>query len=96
MSAEVLQIIKRPLITEKGTGHLEANVYSFEVAPTATKADIKRAIEKAFKVNVTSVNTINSRGRARRMGRYVSSIKKWKKALVRVKDGQKIKIFEGA
>ena len=96
MSAEVLQIIKRPLITEKGTALLESNVYSFEVATSATKADIKRAIEKAFKVNVTSVNTINSRGRARRMGRYVSAVKHWKKALVRVKDGQKIKIFEGA
>ena len=96
MSAELLSVIKRPLITEKNTSHLQGNVYAFEVAPKADKTAIAKAVELAFKVNVIDVRTMNCRGRARRMGKYVSKINHFKKALVRLADGQKIKIFEGA
>jgi large subunit ribosomal protein L23 len=96
MSIDSLAVIKRPLITEKNTGHLQENVYAFEVAPTAGKQQIAKAIETAFKVKVIDVRTMNSRGRQRRMGRFVSRVPHFKKALVRLADGQKIKLFEGA
>ncbi len=95
MSAS-LNIIKRPLITEKNTEHLQANVYAFEVDGKASKNDVAKAIEKAFQVKVTRVRTLNCRGRAHRMGRYVSKVNHFKKALVELAEGQKIKIFEGA
>jgi large subunit ribosomal protein L23 len=95
MSAS-LNILKKPLITEKNTGHLQRNVYAFEVADKANKNDIAKAVEKAFQVTVIDVHTINCRGRQHRMGRFVSKVGYFKKALVRLADGQKIKIFEGA
>ncbi|MDZ4677013.1 MAG: 50S ribosomal protein L23 [Oligoflexia bacterium] len=96
MPTNTLAIIKKPLITEKNTMHLQRNVYAFEVAHTADKNDIARAVEVAFKVKVVEVRTMNSRGRQHRMGRFVSKVDHYKKALVRLADGQKIKIFEGA
>ncbi len=95
MSAS-LNILKRPLITEKNTNHLQGNVYAFEVAEKANKTQIAKAVETAFHVKVIDVHTLNCRGRQHRMGRYVSKINYFKKALVRLADGQKIKIFEGA
>ncbi len=95
MSAN-LNIIKKPLITEKNTAHLQSNVYAFEVADKANKKDIAKAVETAFHVNVLEVRTMNTRGRTKRMGRYVSKVDYAKKALVRLAEGQKIKIFEGA
>jgi len=96
MSASSLNIIKRPLVTEKNTGHLQGNVYAFEVADGADKKDIAKAVEAAFRVKVVGVRTMNCRGRKHRMGRFVSKVDYFKKALVRLADGQKIKIFEGA
>jgi len=81
MLTDVLQIIKKPLITEKNTAHLSRNVYAFEVADTANKNQIAKAVETAFKVKVIEVNTIKCRDRARRMGRYVSKVKHYKKHL---------------
>ena len=96
MSAGILSVIKRPLVTDKNTVHMATNVYAFEVKSEATKTDIAKAVEKAFRVNVEEVRTMNCRGRKRRMGRYVSRVPHFKKALVRLAEGQKIKIFEGA
>ena len=62
----------------------------------ADKKQIAKAVEVAFHVKVMEVRTMNCRGREQRMGRYVSKVNKFKKALVRLADGQKIKIFEGA
>jgi large subunit ribosomal protein L23 len=95
MSAN-LNILKRPLITEKNTAHLQSNVYAFEVADKASKTAIAKAVEVAFQVKVVDVHTMKCRGRAHRMGRYVSKVVHFKKALVKVAEGQKIKIFEGA
>jgi large subunit ribosomal protein L23 len=95
-TTNTLAIIKRPLITEKNTGHLQGNVYAFEVARKANKHDIARAVEKAFHVKVMDVRTLNCRGRQHRVGRFLSQTQHFKKALVRLADGQKIKIFEGA
>ncbi|MCC6277515.1 MAG: 50S ribosomal protein L23 [Oligoflexia bacterium] len=96
MATRSLSIIKRPLITEKNTGHLARNVYAFEVVKDASKTDIARAIEIAFKVKVVGVRTMVGRDRTRRMGRFVSGVNFYKKALVEVAQGQKIKVFEGA
>jgi large subunit ribosomal protein L23 len=96
MSTNLLSVIKKPLVTEKNTSHIAANVYAFEVDTNAGKIQIAKAVEKAFGVKVVEVNTMNCRGRQRRMGRFLSKVGHFKKALVKVADGQKIKIFEGA
>jgi len=96
MNAE--QIIKRPLIlTEKGNRLREqANQYLFEVERTANKAQIRNAIETLFSVKVERVHTLIVRGRMRRMGRGHSKTRNWKKAIVSLKEGEKIDLFEGA
>jgi large subunit ribosomal protein L23 len=88
--------IKRPLITEKNSMLAEKGVYVFEVDQAATKTDIKKAVEKYFRVKVASVNTANCRGRSKRTKFGLGAPAAWKKALVRLKAGEKIGLFEGA
>ena len=88
--------IKKPLITEKNSIHAENGVYVFEVDKKATKADVKKAVEKNFRVKVASVRTAVCRGRAKKTRLGVSKIKYWKKAMVQLAPGEKIKLFEGA
>jgi large subunit ribosomal protein L23 len=92
------QIIRRPLVlTEKGnTLKEEENQYLFEVERTATKTQIRSAIESLFKVKVEKVRTMNVRGRMRRMGRGYAKTRNWKKAMVELKSGESIDFFEGA
>ncbi len=93
----MLDIIKRPLVSEKNASHAElANTYTFEVADDATKPQIKVAIEKAFNVKVDSVRTQICRGRWFRKNQKLGAPKSWKKALVKLKNGEKISLFEGA
>lgn len=89
-------VIKRPLITEKNSLLAEQGVYVFEVTREATKVDIKKAVEKYFRVKVTSVNTAMCRGRAKRTKFGVGQAGAWKKAMVRLNKGEKISLFEGA
>ncbi len=92
----MMQILKKPLLTEKNTVHTAAGIYAFEVDPKADKADIRMAVEKAFSVKVLKVRTMKCRDRARsRQGRKVSGVRQWKKALVQLAAGEKIKLFEG-
>jgi large subunit ribosomal protein L23 len=95
MEAEL--VIKRPLIlTEKGSRLREAdNKYLFEVDRRANKIDIRLAVEKLFKVAVVDVNTMNVRGRMRRMGRSRAKTQKCKKANDTHKRGEKIEYYEG-
>lgn len=88
-------VIKNPLITEKNSVLAESGVYTFEVDRKASKLDVKRAIEKYFRVKVASVNTMVCRGRSRRTRLGESRVTYWKKALVRLAPGEKIKLFEG-
>jgi len=90
------EIIKRPLITEKNSMLNAQNTYVFEVAMDASKDIVRTAIEKAFQVKVANVRTMVCRGRAKVVGRNIAPKKYWKKALVRLADGEKIKMFEGA
>ncbi len=89
-------IIRKPLITEKNTDHSGRGIYAFEVDRKATKDDIRLAVEKAFEVNVMAVNTMLCRDRTRRTRLGVAPKRYWKKALIKLKAGQKIDLFEGA
>jgi len=96
MNAE--QIIKRPLVlTEKGQLLRDAqNKYLFEVERTASKRQIRDAVEELFDVTVEGVNTLIVRGRMRRMGRTHAKTRNWKKAIVQVAEGETIEFFEEA
>jgi large subunit ribosomal protein L23 len=84
-------IIRRPVITEKAVGKKEAEqTLCFEVHPDANKVQIKQAVEVLFKVKVADVRTSNFEGKLRRRGRYSGYRPDWKKAYVRLKDGQKM------
>ena len=91
------EIIKRPLIlTEKGNRLRESeNQYLFEVARNANKTQIRGAVEALWKVSVLKVHTLNMRGRMRRMGRGHAKTQNWKKAIVSLKEGDSIDLFEG-
>jgi large subunit ribosomal protein L23 len=84
-------VIRRPLITEKGMGIKETqNTLVFEVAEKATKTEVKQAVEALFKVKVSAVRTATVEGKERRRGRYAGYRPDWKKAYVRLKDGEKM------
>ena len=89
------KIILRPLITEKGNDMAQDNKYLFEVARKTTKSEIKKAIESEFKVNVLSVRVISMKGKSVRYGRTSGKQKDWKKAIIKIKKGQKIEIYQG-
>ncbi len=90
------KIVISPVITEKATDARELeNKYMFYVHPDAGKADIKRSIEKLFEVDVEEVHTQNVLGKPMRRGRFVGRKPLRKKAIVKVKAGQRISIFEG-
>lgn len=90
-------IIRRPLVTEKVTRLQEkVNQYAFEVDPTSNKIQIKKAVEKRFKVKVTQVRTLNVSGKIKRLGRFTGRRPDWKKAIVTIAEGQKIDFFETA
>lgn len=94
---ELYQIIEKPLITEKSTMLLQdSNRVSFKVRKDANKIKIKEAVEKAFKVTVLKVNTLNIKGKERRFGRKIGKTQDWKKAVLVLKEGDKIEFFEGA
>lgn len=93
----MFEIIKKPLISEKNAGHSEDfNTYAFEVDLRADKLEIKQAVEKAFHVKVGDVRTMICRGRYFRKQMKLGAPKHWKKALVTLKQGEKIALFEGA
>lgn len=89
-------VIRRPLLTEKSTGLKEAgNHYSFEVDPLARKTDVRLAVERLFNVKVTKVRTMQYSGKMRRVGRFAGKKRDWKKAIVTLKEGMSIELFEG-
>jgi large subunit ribosomal protein L23 len=92
---QLFDVLRRPLVTEKNTALQAQGKYAFEVDGGANKVQVKQAVEKAFKVTVTAVNVISVRGRERRVGRRVVAGSPWKKAVVTLKPGDKIQIFEG-
>jgi large subunit ribosomal protein L23 len=91
----LFEVVKRPLVTEKSTALQAVGKYGFEVDADATKDQIKKAVEKGFKVTVTAVNVMTVRGREKKVGRRKVVASTWKKAVVTLKPGDKIQIFEG-
>lgn len=89
------QIVIKPLITERSMNQRdEENKYVFQVHPRATKPEIRKAVEELFDVKVLSVTTQNVAGKPKRLGRYAGYRANWKKAVVRVAEGQKIEIYD--
>jgi len=89
------EVLRRPLITEKNTLLQAQGRYVFEVADKANKQQVRQAVETAFKVKVTAVNVMTVPGKKRHMGRREVQSPSWKKAVVTLKPGDKIELFEG-
>ena len=95
MTSDPRSIIRKVLITEKGTALRELrNQYHFQVARDANKIEIKRAVETIFSVKVAEVRTLQMHGKAKRQGRWLGRRSDWKKAIVTLKPDQKIELFE--
>ena len=87
-------VSRRPLVTEKGVAKKDdERTLCFEVAPGANKTQVKSAVEKLFKVKVEEVRTANFEGKLRRRGRFAGYRSDWKKAYVRLKQGEKVPDF---
>ena len=90
----VYSVIRRPLVTEKGHDMKDnQRTLCFEVSRDANKTQVKAAVEKLFKVKVAEVRTANFEGKMRRRGKFMGYRPEWKKAYVRLKDGQKVPDF---
>lgn len=95
MKADLRHIIKTHVATERSTLLREANnEYVFQVDNDANKHQIREAVEAAFKVNVSKVRTMIVSGKPRRMGRFQGKTATWKKAIVRLKKGESIAMFD--
>ena len=93
MDTKYLEIIKAPVITEKSTRlSQEENKYVFKVDSKATKDQIKKAVETIFKVKVVDITTINAKTKKKRVGRYTGRTNRYKKAVVKLADGQSIEL----
>ena len=92
-SRDLPDIIRRPIVTERATLNLENNQYTFEVAPKATKPQIKDAIESLFDVKVTGISTHNPPRKKRRMGRFMGYRPSYKRAIVTLAAGDSIELF---
>ena len=89
-------IILAPVVTEKTAGiTADGNKVVFKVAKDANKVQIKQAVEEAFNVKVSNVNTINVRPKKKRVGRYTGATKAYKKAIITLAEGSSIEFFEG-
>lgn len=97
MSKDPHQILVRPLLTEKGTTMKEdLNKICFLVSKDANKIEIKQAAEEVLKVKIDTVHTVNLRGKKKRMGRFEGRLPSRKKAILTLKKGEKLELFEGA
>ena len=97
MDLSLFDVLRRPLVTEKSSFQNEKlGQYVFEVAPDATKTQIKEAVQSLFDVNVIQVNTlVMPAKRARKQRRMVTRTSQYKKAVVKLPDGETIEMFEG-
>ena len=98
MSLNAFSTIIRPVVSEKSTILGDHGKYVFEVAPDANKIQIRHAVEEAFankKIQVVTVNILRVPGKLRRRGRSVGMTRSWKKAVVTLRAGQRLDLFEG-
>ena len=92
--SDLWEVLRRPLVTEKGTTLAQDGKYLFEVHIDSTKAQIKSAVEKAFTVKVEAVNVITVHGKMRRWKRWSARRPDWKNAVVTLKAGEKLDLFD--
>lgn len=95
MIVKANDVLIRPLITEKTTGMMQENKYTFIVPLTVNKVQVRQAVEQVFKVKVLSVNTIRVMGKVKRMGKNSGKRPDFKKAIVKLAPGERIEFFEG-
>lgn len=95
MATNPRDLLIRPVITEKTSVMMQDNKYTFKVPLTANKTEIRQAVEKIFNVKVEKVNTVRVLGKTKRMGRCVGKRSDYKKAIVKLAEGNTIQIFEG-
>ena len=95
MAANPRDVLLKPVVTEKTSAMMQENKYTFKVAMNANKTEIAQAVEELFKVKVVSVNTVLVMGKTKRMGKYVGKRSDYKKAIVRLAEGNTIPLFEG-
>jgi large subunit ribosomal protein L23 len=98
VTLDAYSTIIRPVVSEKATILGDQGKYVFEVAPSANKIQIKQAVEQAFaakKVQVAAVNILHVAGKTRRRGKSIGMTRSWKKAVVTLKPGQRLDLFEG-
>lgn len=97
MKVDTQRVLIRPLLTEKITGLREkTNTVGFVVHPDANRIQIRQAIETLLKVKVDKINVMNIRGKIKRLGRFSGRRSDWKKALVTLKEGEKLEMYESA
>ncbi|MCY7393282.1 MAG: 50S ribosomal protein L23 [Leptolyngbyaceae cyanobacterium CAN_BIN12] len=89
----LMDLVRRPIITEKATLLLENNQYTFEVSPRSTKPEIKAAIESLFEVKVVAISTINPPRKQRRVGKFLGYRPIYKRAVVTLAEGDSIALF---
>ena len=90
----ITEIIKKPILTEKSYKFLSQNVYTFEVNVKSNKIQIKNAFETIFEVKVDKVNVINYSAKEKRVGKYVGKKSKYKKAIIKLRPGEKLELFD--
>ncbi len=95
MIRDARDILKRPVVTEKSMALLADNKYTFLVDLRANKSEIKKAVEEIFKVKVDKVSTLRVKGKPKRVRNVVGKTSDVKKAIVKLKEGDKIELFEG-
>ncbi len=88
------KIIIKPIISEKSYDNVENGKYTFEVHPDAKKTEIRKAVENIFNVVVEKVNTMSVKGKIKKQGRTSGRTKNWKKAIVTLREGDRIEFFE--
>jgi large subunit ribosomal protein L23 len=89
------EILVRPIISEKNTMLNEQGQYIFEVSDRSNKIMVRQAVEALFNVSVTAVNVMNVKGKRKRSGRTFGTTRSWKKAIVTLKAGDRIELFQG-
>lgn len=94
--SNLIDIINYPIITDKTTKDIENNVYCFQVNPKSNKGEIKQAIENIFDVKIEKINTIISPPKTRTVGKFRGKVKKYKKAIIKLKSSYKINLFENS
>ena len=95
MDLHPLEVLRRPVITEKYTSLQDSGKYAFEVHRKANKKQIREAVEVAFRVRVSTVNVMNVKPKTKRAGLKTYQTRPWKKAVVTLQAGERIEVFEG-